>query len=418
LTNFKENNVFQAFEHASYNTRNEGSEDKKLPQDLFDALKSFAGDKDLQWYTFTANGVRFHQYVGALQIGRYCIEVLPKIDRYSNDETLAQKVLIDMLRQSGCITVKSPTESNLKLKQNFILETYVKMFLDETWQLIHKGLVKCYHKEEGNENSLKGRLIFNKHINKNNIHAERFYVRFSTYNREHPLNRVLYKTLHLISNLSISPEASASSRAQLDSLPELKEIKVSDEFFGKIRYNRKTEDYKKAIDIARLLLLNYHPDLSNGKNHVLALMFDMNDIWEKWFTRQLTTEAKKCNGFLIIRSQAKKIFWTSNYGERIPQKPDIIVEVNNIPKFILDTKWKIINDKPSEVDVRQMFTYNKLFNVNRAFLVFPGESRSIQGKFYDYEKNGTCGLSFIPFIEEGKLSRNAISVFLNELLNT
>jgi 5-methylcytosine-specific restriction enzyme subunit McrC len=416
LASFKENRVFQAFEHAAYNIRNEGKEGKVLPPDLFEALKNFAGDKEFPWYTLTANGVRFHQFVGALQIGKWCVEVLPKIDRYQTSGPLAQRVLIDMLRQAGFISVKTPTESNLRLKHNFILETYVQMFLAETWQIIHKGLVKFYHKEEGNNNSLKGSLVFSKHINKNNVHKERFFVRFSTYDREHPLNRVLYKTLLLISTLSINQEASTSSIAQLALFPELKDIPVSDEFFRKIKYNRKTEDYRKAIDIARLLLMNYHPDLSHGRNNVLALMFDMNDVWETWITRRLAVTSRKYGGIVDIRSQLKKTFWMGSTGERIRQKPDIIVEVDQNREFVLDTKWKIIDGSPSVDDLRQMFTYNKLFNVNKAFLVYPGEFHSINGEFYNNEENGVCGLKFIPFLKDGRLCRDAIDDFLNDLL--
>jgi 5-methylcytosine-specific restriction enzyme subunit McrC len=418
LNQSKKNIVFQAFEHASYNTKNEGREGKLLPLDLFEALKSFAGDKELSWFTLTANGVRFHQFVGALQIGKYCIEVLPKIDRYRSNEILAQRVLIDMLRQSGFISVKTPTESSLRLKQNFILETYVQMFLEETWQLIHKGLVKHYHKEEGNKNSLRGSLIFSKHINKNNVHAERFYVRFSTYDREHPLNRVLYKTLLLISELSINQETNSSSKAQLALLPELNDILVNDEFFGKIKYNRKTEDYRRAIDIARLLLLNYHPDLSHGRNNVLALMFDMNDVWEAWITRKLIQVSRKYNYNynLTIHSQVKKSFWTGSSGVVIKQKPDLLILRAGQPQYIIDAKWKMIDSRPSEDDLRQMFAYNKLFKVNQAFLFYPGEFRSIHGNFYDSGENGTCGLKFVPFLKKGKISHSAICDFLDELV--
>lgn len=417
MTSFKENNVFQAFEHASYNIKNGGREGKLLPPDLFEALKSYAGEKELPWYTLTANGVRFHQYVGALQIGRYCIEVLPKIDRNQRNEESAQMVLINMLKQSGFIIVKTPTESSLKLKHNFILETYVQMFLDETWQIIHRGLIKFYHKEEGNNYSLKGSLVFNKHININNTHAERFYVRFSTYDREHPLNRVLYKTLLLISKLSISQEAIESSKAQLDLLPELNDIKVNNEFFRKINYDRKTEAYRKAINIARLLLLNYHPDLSYGRNNVLALMFDMNDVWEMWVTRRLAMVSKKHNKDLFIRAQAKKIFWTGITGERIKQKPDMVIEENENPIFIIDTKWKIIDRRPSEDDIRQMFAYNRLFGTSIAFLAYPGELRHIHGEFYDPKENGECGLSLIPFLDHGRLSSQGVEQFFLESYN-
>ena len=168
-------------------------------------------------------------------------------------------------------------------------------------------------------------------------------------------------------------------------------------FFGRISFNRKTKSYRKAINIARLLLLNYHPDLSHGKNHVLALMFDMNDVWERWFTQRLSLASKGHDGNISIRAQARKTFWTGNTGEIVRQKPDIILEIGGKPKFIIDTKWKIISNRPSEDDVRQMFAYNKLFETKQAYLVYPGEAKVVQGEFYDAVNNGTCGLRIIPF---------------------
>lgn len=409
------NKNFQAFEHASYNINNEGREGKKLPLKLFEALKRFAGDKELPYYSITAYGIRFKQYVGAIQIGNYCIEVLPKIDRIL-DENSTQGILIDMLRQIGYIKIKSPTESDLKIKSNYILESYLHMFLDETRHLIYKGLIKTYHNEEGNKNTLRGSLLFNKHISKNIVHSERFYVRNTTFDREHPLNKVLYKTLMLINQLSVSQEVLSETQMQLLYFPEMPDIVVSNDFFQRIKWDRKTEAYKKAIEIARLLLLNYHPDLSHGRNHVLALMFDMNDIWEKWFTKRLKVAANKIETPVDIRVQNKKIFWSGNNGERIRQKPDIIVENEIGVKYILDTKWKIVQNKPSEDDVRQMFAYNKLFGARQAFLVYPGNNPSVYGEFYDHEQNCTCGLKFISFIKEGRLSYTGIESLLTELL--
>jgi 5-methylcytosine-specific restriction enzyme subunit McrC len=414
LKELTHNRIFRVFEHAAYNTRNEGKEGKVLPPDLFDALKNFAGDKELPWYTLTANGVKFHQFVGAIQVGRYCIEVLPKVDRTARNEESAQMVLIEMLKQSGFISVKTPTESNLKIKQNFILETYIRMFLDETWEIFHRGLVKQYRKEEGNNNALKGNILFSQQISKNNIHAERFYVRFSIYDREHPLNRILYKTLRLITKLPVSQDAICSSLAQLNLFPELKDIKVNDELFNKIQFNRKTEAYRNAINIARLLLLNYHPDLSHGRNNVLALMFDMNDVWEAWVTKRLSAAGRRNNPDMEFRAQFKKTFWTSDTGERVRQKPDIIIVEAEQPQMIIDTKWKIVDRRPSEEDIRQMFAYNKLFGTKQAILLYPGLSESVNGEFYVPEENGSCGMSFVPFVESGRLITKGIDRFYKD----
>ena len=160
------NRVFQAFEYSTFNTINEGREGRKLPEGLFQALKSFSGEKELPYYTLTANGVRFKNYVGALQVGKWTIEILPKLDRMLV-ESSTQPILIQMLRQAGFMKTSAPSESKLKLKRNYILEAYLRMFLDETRDLIHRGLIKKYRKTEENEYALKGRLKFNKHISKN-----------------------------------------------------------------------------------------------------------------------------------------------------------------------------------------------------------------------------------------------------------
>lgn len=408
-------NAFQVFEHSTYNIINEGREGKKLPTDLFSALKSYVGEKDLPYFSLTANGVRFKNFVGAIQVGEWNIEILPKLDRVL-DEDSTQPILIQMLNQAGFIKTTAPTESQLKLKRNYILEAYLQMFLDETQKLIHHGLIKKYRKKEENKYALKGKLSFNKHINKNITHAERFYVRQTIYDRQHELNRVVLKTLKVILTLLVNTDIVSNTKNLISQFPELNDIQVSDKFFNRICYGRKTEAYKKAIEISKLLLLNYHPDLSQGRNHVLALMFEMDRLWEKWFARRIRIAAKGIESSISIYTQFRKDFWHPNYGKKVSQKPDIIIEFPDKRKIILDTKWKLINEKPSEEDLRQMFTYNQLFKSERAFLVYPGKNISIDGEFFDCINNGTCGLKFVSFIASGRLSSTGIEGLVSELV--
>jgi 5-methylcytosine-specific restriction enzyme subunit McrC len=416
LLNQNKNIVFQVFEYASYNTYSGGKEGKKLPIELFEALKGFIGEKELPYYSLTANGVKFKQFVGAIQIGKYCIEVLPKIDR-GNDSDLADKILISMLRQSGLIDIRTPTESSLRIKQNYILEAYINLFLNECESIIHRGLIKSYRKEEGNLNALKGKIIFNKQLSKNLVHDERFYISYTTYDRQNPLNRILFKTLNLIAQLANSGDVHYKTTKLLFSFSEMKDISVSEEVFSRIIWGRKTKEYRNAIEIARLLLLNYHPDLSTGKNDVLALMFDMNDLWEKWFTRKLRTAAFSIDKRIEIKAQIKSSFWSGLNGETIRQKPDILVKLPNGFRIVLDTKWKLVNCRPSEDDIRQMFAYNKLFNSKHSYLIYPGSNNSITGTFFDNTNNGSCGLEFIQFVKEGKLDSSGIELLLNRLIN-
>ena len=119
-----------------------------------------------------------------------------------------------------------------------------------------------------------------------------------------------------------------------------------------------------------------------------------------------------------IKEQVKRTFWIPASGYPIKQNPDIVIEAPNGKRIILDTKWKIIHTRPSEADLRQMYTYNQLFESSRSYLIYPGVRSIIAGEFFNNEENGDCGLSFVPFISYRSLSSLGIEIFIEKLLNS
>ncbi len=51
---------------------------------------------------------------------------------------------------------------------------------------------------------------------------------------------------------------------------EIRDVMPTEASFKSIHFHRKNLHYKKAIQIARMILLNYHPDISRGRDDVLA----------------------------------------------------------------------------------------------------------------------------------------------------
>lgn len=145
-------------------------------------------------------------------------------------------------------------------------------------------------------------------------------------------------------------------------------------------------------------------------------MFDMNDLWEKWFAKRLKVVAGDLGIPIHIKEQVKKTFWIPTIGYPVKQKPDIVIESADGKRIILDTKWKIIHNRPSEDDLRQMYTYNQLFESNRSYLVYPGAGNINSGEFFNHEENGDCGLAFVPFVFERSLSSIGIKLFLQEII--
>lgn len=354
----------------------------ELTKDQLLALQRFHGDQGVPYFSLIHNGIKFAQFVGVIQVGDLAIHVLPKIDRQDSDKRKWNGVLIDMLRQCGLMNADAPSSSGLRLKTNSILELYFELFIAECESLVHAGLIKKYRSNEGNLYALKGSLKFAQQINKNLVHAERFYTRHTVYDHDNEYNRILYMGLLVLARINTSAILKSRIESLLLKFPELSTIKVTPAIFERLQYNRKTESYRKAIEIAQLILLNYHPDIQSGSQHVLALMFNMNDLWERWVTWQLR---KQSGTDILVKGQSKRVFWeTEKSRKRL--KPDILLykRGEEDPFLIIDTKWKTPDSGyPSDEDLRQIYAYLNLYKCKKGILLYPGKEERVEGVYLD-----------------------------------
>lgn len=391
----------------------------KVDESLFNAFLSYHGDYT-PFFRLIRNGVQFCEFVGVLQLGDTLIEVLPKADKSVDEETKSkwQGLLINMIRTVWGFPVKKSGSSNLKLNHNSVLDLYFELFISELEALLHAGLIKKYVREEKNTTALKGKLLFGKHIQKNLIHQERFYVETTKYAVDHELHQILYAALTLLSRLNRNNLLASRIGNLLLNFPEQKQIKVAASTFPRIVYNRKTIVYQRALEIAELLLLNYHPDLSKGRRNVLALMFDMNALWEQFVLRVLQKQLLSHK----VSGQISKAFWKSQ-GMSSSMRPDIVLEdrLNN-EVIILDTKWKNLNGySPSPDDLRQMYVYHEYFCARRVALIYPGEGSTLDGQFYHKSQKELddkhCHIIQIPADKNFKVWKDRIVEKVRSLLN-
>ncbi|MDM1467353.1 restriction endonuclease [Myroides odoratimimus] len=374
----KQNHI-TVFEHEKrfFNLKDE--KDKQIHE----ALERYHGNYT-PFFKLIRNGVQFNEHVGIIQIGKTSIEVLPKADKFGEEKW--RNLLIGMIKTVWGFDVKSTGSSSLKLKSNSILELYFELFISEVEYLLHRGLIKRYLKNEGNQTSLKGAVQFSKHISQNLVHKERFYVKYTQYSNEHTIHEILFKTIKFLAHINLNPLLKGRIGALTLNFPEMKEIKVNESTFTKIVFDRKNEHYQTALDIARLLLLNYHPDISKGRNDVLALMFDMNSLWEQFI---LVTLKRKLKSHHVI-AQPTKSFWKPISGYVSKMRPDIILKCKESQRnFVLDTKWKNLNGyNPSPEDLRQMYVYLRFYQAKKVALVYPSDKHSIQiGNYFSSENH-------------------------------
>jgi 5-methylcytosine-specific restriction enzyme subunit McrC len=376
------NNFIQVFEYHKLKY-DENSDFKKHH---FDAMVQFNEKNQNKYFTIIHKGILFNSYVGVIQIGGLTVEILPKADNNDNpDKKTWQNVLLNMLKVCKHIQVDNVSETNLNKKYNSILEVYFEMYLK-------KGLIKKYRRIQSNQNALKGKLVFSQNIQKNLIHKERFYCEHQLYDKDHLIHQILYRGLLILKDLVNNHLKDKLSRLLFE-FQDYQQVNINKSNFDKLVNDRKTTPYLRAIDISKMIILNYSPNLNSGNDNMLTLLFDMNKLWEEYIYRIL--QKHKPIGYLVSFQNSDK-FW-----EHKTIRPDIVIKNDKNENFVIDTKWKIIKENnPSDDDLKQMFTYNLHWKANNTMLLYPKINQiDNEGTFHYNKLKKKCKVGFITVIE-------------------
>jgi len=396
----------QVFEHWELDEFSKCSDGQPLGKDAIDALWKYNDANEHKYFTGTRYGVKFKQYVGVIQVGNTTIEILPKADsNKDNDFRQWQNVLLQMLKHCKWINVESLTKASLTVRNNSLLDLYFELYITELEKLVHHGLFKKYKLIEGNKTALKGSLRFGKHIQQNLVNKARFYTAHQVYSQDHLLHQILLRALKLLKKINRNHHLTDRINRVLFSLPEITDKNIVESHFKQIVPNRKIKPYTDALQIARMLILNYSPDIKGGKENMIAILFDMNRLWEEFVYHIMANNLRKS---YKISFQNQQDFWN-----RKTIRPDIYIEQKNevgevINRYIIDTKWKIIADhNPSDDDLKQIFAYNAHWNCENSLLLYPSskfETKSKRGH-YHFQFNGKkhhCSLGFVNVIDSNK----------------
>jgi 5-methylcytosine-specific restriction enzyme subunit McrC len=395
--------------------------DGKYKPNLFlnlSQLTKLNADKNsFPFYSLIRKGVRFCQFVGVLQLNELIVEVLPKADRsWENENEKKEKetwrsLLIKMLQAVNAFDVSATSFSSLKLMPNSFLDIYYELFIYEVELLFHKGLINQYREIEDNRKSLVGNLIFSKQIQYNLIHKERFYVHTTEYDTMHQLHSILHKTLKVLQQTNGIQALKSRINRLIMNFPEFNDINVLESTFDKIVLNRKSQPYKTSLLISKMILLNFHPDVTTGKDEVVALMFDRNALWEKFVYHSI-----KSNPNFDVEDQKVENFWKIDNQRMSYFKADIFIKHNGL-NYVLDTKWKNLDDdKPSNDDLRQMFAYLHYYEASKTALLYPySKEMIVTGDYYKRLhdiKNEECSILKIPIATDIRIWQEAINTHI------
>lgn len=335
------------------------------------------------------------------------IEILPKIySETDHDESgdSTKRLLIDMLKTLRDSPYKTLQISNVNIEKMNVFEIFIRMFIDEVFFIVKRGLKCSYEPIEENANFFKGKMKFSEHLKYNHSHKERNYVEYDAFTANRPENRLLKSTLLYLCKHSTSSKNRNDIKILLNSFAEIEPSVDYKADFSKYVPDRNMKDYSTALLWSRVFLMGKSFTSFSGSDVAVALLFPMETLFESYIAAML--KRLLGNSGYKVALQDKKYHLFDSPDKKFLMKPDIVVtrkEDNAI--FVMDTKWKVLSDDKanygiSQSDMYQMYAYHKKYSSENVTLLYPKTENVTNDKINFTSNDGvTVKVRFIDLFD-------------------
>ena len=118
------------------------------------------------------------------------------------------------------------------------------------------------------------------------------------------------------------------------------------------------------------------------EKNAISFLIDMNKLFEKFVVNILRETLPQIDHKYEIQEQKKEY---ADIQKQLELKLDILINYNNNPSIILDTKYMEFESKPNSSHLAQMNLYSDVKKVKNCGLIFPGTNSN---KIYQLDKIG------------------------------
>lgn len=350
-------------------------------------------------------------YVGIIETRKGTVlEILPKVDVVKDEDeekTKTKECFFKMLRDwRGFKSLAQFNASHINAVRRFnMLEVFVHLFLNNLVLLTQRGLARHYQSEEDNQPYLRGRILFPQHIRENVVNRARFYVGYDEFNANRPANRLIHSTIRKLMGSVRQPKNQQLLHQLRISFSDIPESEHLESDWGQYRVNRSDrsmQHYDEVMQWVRLFLFKHGLTTFAGKHVNQTLLFPMWEVFEDFVAASFRRYQED---FFLYKQRPQKPLASIDGKDVFYMKPDISLVSDNKTdeiEFILDTKWKQINEESSDLkhgisqaDMYQLFAYGKKYGCKQVALVYPQTERFREMLRYKFDDG--LSLSCFPF---------------------
>ena len=361
-----------------------------------------------------SNDLRAQNYVGIITTRKGTVlEILPKID-LSGDKNnkRTKKIFLNMLRTWRGLNEAQFSQSNINALPRFnMLEVFIRLFLDNLVSLTRRGIARHYQPMEDNLSCLKGRLLFPQHLRINLANQARFYVRFDEFSADRPANRLINSAIQKLMPIVRQPQNQQllyQLRLCFDEIPLSRQWQTD---WDRHRVDRTMQHYNSVMQWVGLFLFGHGLTTFEGKHVNQSLLFPMEEVFEDF----VTCHFRKHQDQFSVKPQGPQepLAQLNGKVDAFQMKPDITLSSSD-KRFILDIKWKRINENANDpkrgiiqADMYQLYSYGKKYGCEKVALIYP-RTDEFKNHFH-YRFDDKLSLFCFPFdVEHPKKSVDEI----------
>lgn len=338
-----------------------------LNQEHAKKFQKFLEEKQLTHaLDFGLEGITTCAHVGIIRFADFQLNILPKI--IGEEDSLCLENLMFMLRYTRKLEIHSMDSAEISQTKQPFLEVLIAHYANILLNALQRHIPHQYETQEDNLPTVKGRILFAKNHLVNAANLARTYCQFDEFTPDNLLNQTLKFVSHALQKLT-SVSQTRQKLLKINAVYEdvtLRPVAYAET--QKIILNRNHTMFKEPLELAQMFLQNSTISLHNHTFTNLAILFDMNKLFEKFVATALE---QAFPGQVKIQNKLKIIEDIDGIpGTSYTIRPDILFGKDTI----IDTKYKRLSlpeDKPSEADIYQMLAYNRFYNRKNIILCYP-----------------------------------------------
>ena len=280
------------------------------------------------------------------------INILPKIFKNSQNEIKDINIFLDFAHD-GFNYFENAKHFYDKTSESTLLDPIQYSLINEYEKLEKQGLLKSYVTHAENTSSMRGKLLMQHQMLNDAMMRPQFYCEFDELEYDSIENRVILQALTVIERTSNNQEyrmksmdlaqrLSGSVQKIMVPRPERQRMMKS--------YNRQNLRYKHIHDLCnRVIDESGIQDIYSGDNsYVIPVFYDMNKLFEN-FIQNIFKKCYEDDQEYEVKTQHEEPSWIGEHLGDKKMKPDIMIEQNDVLKFIVDVKYKTTDITPPDL---------------------------------------------------------------------